>query len=61
MSERMITWLIPNYSTFKNKFDSNAPVSKVVRTPQDFRDIKLFKSGEMTFASISSRFLRSAR
>ena len=57
----LVYQLSRNHSTFKNKFDSKAPVSKVVRTPQDSKDIKLFKSGETTFASISSRFLRSTR
>ena len=49
------------YSTFKNKFDSKAPFSKVVRTPQVLRCVKPVKSGAMTLASISSRLLRSAR
>ena len=52
---------IPIYSTFKNKFDSKAPFSKVVRTPQVLRCVKPVKSGAMTLASISSRLLRSAR
>ena len=51
----------PVYSIFRNTFDSKAPFSKVVRTPQILRCVKPVESGVMTSASISSRVLRPIR